>query len=886
MHSGQPHPQPTSSSPQTPLPHGVSGATETLALVRRLSGIAARAADPGETVQEMLALLCETGIILGGAVDLPSLPGQHWSLGEKPDIMPPSEAAEPLLLEVSDPTPLLTQVETIPTRFAPAAYLSVITRHTPDSTLLEIAAEQIALVLDRFHLNQQATDLHHQAERRIREVSTIYEIGQVMDSREIGDLLNIITEKAAKIMDAQACSLMRLHPKTNSLTIAASYGLSEDVVEVTRRALGEGIAGRVAQTGKPLLIRDNDSDPRLPGVALRPEIGSSMVVPLSDKEGVVRGVLSIRRRHPAPDFNEEDLRLFSVFASQASLAIHNQQLYDESRTRVRELSTVSELTQAVISQLELPTLLHHVVDNIVEVVGFDRCCIYSLERSARRFAPRALRGFRQNVIGHNPVRLGEGVVGLVAKEQQPIEMTDARNAPQPVRGFARALGTNAFLAVPIISKGQSIGVLLVDNKLSGRPIQSENRELLTTFVNQAGIAIENAQLYEDLENRYLEMNQLATQTDNILRSILSAVLVVDNSGKVMRWNQAACDMWGISDEQAVRMHFPELIEHFGLSDEEKTRMLTLIQASKESWRPERVLKMPLRTRQRGQFYVDIRLSPLIDRHGDRQGIVVVIEDVTREQRMETEMMRIRRLADIGQLAASMAHEVRNPLSSIKGAAQLLRNDYEEIAPLREFLDIIIEEVNGLSRITTDLLDFARPMQLDSRTTNLNKITVGTLHFMEKYLYDNQVTVVLELEEALPDTHADPRQIEQVIRNVVINAVQAMPEGGSLTIRTKHDKQQSQVILQIQDTGIGIAADKMEEIFQPFFTTKAKGTGLGLSIVRKIVENHGGQVEVESIEGLYGTCFGIRLPYRPPVTQMPTLHHTRPSADLTALLPDL
>jgi PAS domain S-box-containing protein len=844
-----------------------------------VSAAVAHSACADELLDSVLDILLGGGLICAGIAEVqggaaPRMVGEEVDLAAlRAAITPAGRSRRPDAV-----------CRTVPTRAAPCTRLCLLSSSPLEGTFVQAVSDQIALGLDRLALSEQTQTLQQQADRRIMEVSTIYEIGRAIDSVELDILLEIITEKAAKVMDAQACSLMRLNPDTNALTIAASYGLSEDVVLVSHRTIGEGIAGRVAATGEPLLIAEAQSDPRLSGLPLRPDIGSSMVVPMKDENGKVTGVLSIRRRRPAPDFTDEDLRLFSVFASQAALAINNKQLYDDLRRHVKELSTLSDLTTAVISHLDLGSLLDNLADNIVDVVQFDRCCIYLLDRNIRRFVPRIIRGYRPEIIGRNPVRVGEGVVGIVAKKQMPIVESNARSALQPMRGFARALGTSSFLAIPIISKGQSIGVVVADNKLSGRTIHAQNVELLTTFVNQAGIAIENAQLYEEREQRYQDMNRLATQTDNILRSIAATVVVVDAQDRIARWSEATEELWGIPEEEATGLSFADLVQRFELPPDEVDQLLVLRQHVRESGRPYQMFKVALHPQRRGETYVNILLSPLIDRQGERQGVVLVIEDVTHEVKMEVEIGRIRRLADIGQLAAKMAHEVRNPLSSIKGAAQLMRNEYEDLAPFREFLDIIIDEVNHLSKITSDLLDFARPLQLDPQWTNVNDLAERTLHFLKGMLKEAGVKIRFRPDGTIPHVSADPKQIEQVMRNIVINAAQAMPEGGDLTVTSSYDPEEEAVTVVFADTGSGITAERIDEIFQPFFTTKTKGTGLGLPIVRRIVESHGGRIEVSSARG-EGARFSVTLPMQTASTAVPgSADVVEPS--ITAGLPDM
>jgi PAS domain S-box-containing protein len=767
---------------------------------------------------------------------------------------------------------------------APAASMTLVSEERLSEDLVHTVADLLRLGLDRIALSEQAQSLKRSAERPLRAVSAMYEIGRAITESELEPLLSRITHLAARVMDAQACSLMRVDPDTKSLTIAGSYGISEEIVRVTQQALGEGIAGRVAQSGQPIRISDAKQDPRLLGVNLRADIGSSMVVPMKDEQGQVLGVLCIRRSRTSPEFTEDDLRLFSVFATQAALAMSNKLLYDDLKRRVNQLSTLADLTQAVISHLDLSSVLEHVADNIISVVGFDRCCIYLLDRVSKRYSPRILRGYKPEVIGRNPVKMGEGVVGMVARKQMPIVERDARNAIQPIRGFARAIGASSLLAIPILSKGTVIGVVVADNKLSGRPFHEDTINLLETFANQAGLAIENAQLYEDRDQRYHEMNRLATQTDNILRSIAAAVVVVDQSGMVTRWNNAAEELWGVPEELATRLPYPTLVGHFGLPSDQEARLIGLMRTVQATGSAHLEYRFQAEPHGRPTLYLNVMIAPLIDRQGVRQGAVQVMEDVTRDVLNEQDMARMRRLADIGQLAAKMAHEVRNPLSSIKGAAQLLKTTATDESQVNEFLDIIITEVNSLSRLTTDLLDFARPMHLELQSSLLNDLVERTLRILREEIRESGVNVTFLPDANIGEIECDPRQVEQVLRNLMLNGIQAMPEGGDLTIRTFGSQEPPGVVVQVTDTGPGIPPDRIDDVFQPFFTTKAKGTGLGLAIVRKIVENHGGVVEVLSPPGK-GATFTVHFPVRPPsVAPRPEVRYVE-TEPLQSSLPD-
>ena len=248
-----------------------------------------------------------------------------------------------------------------------------------------------------------------------------------------------------------------------------------------------------------------------------------------------------------------------------------------------------------------------------------------------------------------------------------------------------------------------------------------------------------------------------------------------------------------------------------------------------------------------------------------------------ENSHEYEKQRERdRLVAVGEMAAGMAHEIRNPLGAIKGAAQCL--DPQTLpADAREFIDVIIEEVDRLGGVVHQFLEYARPLRGSPMAIDINDVVLATLRLMGHEGIPTQVQLRQDLAHGLPCAHVDPEQLKQVLINLILNAIQAMPTGGQLNIITRLDHQPAltvaaphlgrstlpqHLLLEVMDDGSGISAEDMQRIFLPFFTTKAQGTGLGLAISRRIIEHAGGRIEVRSHQG-EGTTFTLRLPIRAP-----------------------
>lgn len=807
--------------------------------------------------------LCEGGLLAGAEIRAPFIPQGSLRVGGAPaSSEDDTTIAEPLHF----PWGMRGELVLRPARQLEAGFASHMVMH-------------LGLVLRHHLLHDRCLELETACSRRIEEVGAIFDVGRAMAGDDLGQILETIAAKAVRVLGGWRSGVMKVDQGTGDLSLTALAGGPEDGAEAAAvLPLMMQLARHVVRTGAPLLLPKHSSTLALQSSAAYEALGSAMLVPICSDRRDLLGVLCICRDLASPAFDDNDLRLFQILAGQAGLAMANAKVYSDLQRRVYELSLLSEVSRTISAVADLGSLLNLIVNRLSAFAQVDRCCIYLYDRASRRYVVRALTGYRPEACGVQSVRRGQGVVGLVAMKQLPIVENNARDALQPIRGFARALGVNSFAALPIVAKGSAIGVLLVDNKLSKRPIGPDTVERLALFVDQVAVAVENALLHEDREQRFRELDRLATQTDNILRSIATAVTVVDAQGRVTRWNDAAAALWGIPEQEALEQDYDALVHRLGLPPSEVDQLVRAMAKVRETGEAVREYKLLLHPEGRPECCVNMVVSPLTDRRGNRQGAVQAAEDITDRITMEAEMVRMSRLADIGKLAAKLAHELRNPLSPIKGAAQIIRREYANDANLKEFLDIIEEEVNTLNRITSELLDFARPLSLDLRLINLNDVIHKNLRFLAGYLSEHHVASEFDADASLPNIIADPRQMDQVIRNLCMNAVQAMPQGGRIRIDTRCHPRQQLVLMEISDTGPGIPPNALDTIFQPFFTTKAKGAGLGLPIVRKIVESHGGAIEVRSTLGR-GTTFTVSLPL------VPAGVYTSSSSSETGVLPD-
>ncbi|XPV75124.1 MAG: ATP-binding protein [Desulfovibrio sp.] len=252
------------------------------------------------------------------------------------------------------------------------------------------------------------------------------------------------------------------------------------------------------------------------------------------------------------------------------------------------------------------------------------------------------------------------------------------------------------------------------------------------------------------------------------------------------------------------------------------------------------------------------VTNIITEEGANAGHLFMVRDLSQVKELQEEIRKADKMAAVGHLAAGVAHEVRNPLSSIKGYATYFGSLFEEGSDNRKAAEVMTSEVDRLNRVISELLEMARPADIKLRNTDVATLLEGALRLVKQEAEGAGVSISLDISEDVGAVALDPDRITQALINLYVNAIQAMPEGGSLSVDACRKGQF--VHLKIADTGTGLPDGDMSQIFDPYFTTKQTGTGLGLAIVRKIIEAHSGEIKVEQT-GIQGTVFSINLPMK-------------------------
>lgn len=334
----------------------------------------------------------------------------------------------------------------------------------------------------------------------------------------------------------------------------------------------------------------------------------------------------------------------------------------------------------------------------------------------------------------------------------------------------------------------------------------------------------------------------------VVTSLPVGLIATDPEGRIAFFNAAAEKITGIPFKQA-RGGLPEdvLPAHWcGLQE-------ALIQGEKVIEHEMECTFVPDRT-----VPVSVSASRIINEEGILVGHVIILRDLGEIRQLQEDIRRTEKLAALGGLAAGVAHEIRNPLSSIKGMASYFGSKFPEGSADREAARVMTGEVDRLNRVISELLDFARPSDLTRRPTDIPLLLSHSLKLIASDAMAKNITITQKMDidpACRPDLDAD--RFSQCLLNLYLNAIQAMPQGGQMHVHTRSGEDGS-IHFHISDTGVGIPEEKQSQIFDPYYTTKPKGTGLGLAIVHKIVESHGGRITVHSRPG-QGTRFHISLP---------------------------
>ena len=434
--------------------------------------------------------------------------------------------------------------------------------------------------------------------------------------------------------------------------------------------------------------------------------------------------------------------------------------------------------------------------------------------------------------------------------QEALSKNQAQSRIAPFEG-----GDVLEVVKPFMSKEIPSGIFRIGLSLEGykKVTSSYQRQMIlfsmVLFVLGLliiGIVIVN-QNYFVLDRSYKEIKTL---TGNILEAMHSAVVAVDKNGKIIMFNRLAEDIFSIEKENAINHDYASVFPNDDC----------LLKQALDKKKTTKDLEREFRTFAGEDKFLIIGTSCLFDEEKKFNGGVAVIHDVTELKKYEEEAKRSERLSALGNLAAGVAHEIRNPLNAISITAQRLKSEFVPQKDKEEYLSFvktILDEIKRLDGIINQFLSLAKAQRLNLVPTDMNRFLSEVVDLVEIEAGEKNIHVTREIAN-LPETRIDPDELKKALLNIMLNGIQSMSSDGTLSIRSHLDDSQRNIIIKIKDSGVGIPKENLSKIFQPYFSTREKGTGLGLSIAYRIITDHRGKIEVESELGK-GTVFTVKLP---------------------------
>jgi two-component system, NtrC family, sensor histidine kinase PilS len=450
----------------------------------------------------------------------------------------------------------------------------------------------------------------------------------------------------------------------------------------------------------------------------------------------------------------------------------------------------------------------------------------------------------------------------------------ATGGPRSIFTFLYVLGVTA--ACVLLSRTRGLGIAAVSIVLYtgivvartvlpliqffDAPQETTALEVVTMFLNAAtllvvailagGLGEQYRATRQELETQQKDLRDLQAFKDLVFQSVGTGLIALDRQHRVTAFNRAAEEITGVVAPHAIGQAWSSLI---GAAIPLEPIDAVIAANPRASTRHEAVLRRPDGT----SVPVRMTFSALRSGEGERLGLISACEDLSAIRAMESRMRQADRLATVGRMAANIAHEIRNPLASLTGAIEVLTSPLTADDARERLSQIVARESERLNHIIKNFLEYARPAPLSIATFDVAAAAEEVLLLLEHRASPGSLKVLREFAPSIPWA-VDAQQFRQILWNLCLNAVEAMPEGGELRVSVAARGETLEVA--VSDTGDGIAAGDVAHVFEPFFSTKPEGTGLGLALVHRIVQDHGGEIDVRSSPGL-GTTFTVTLPAR-------------------------
>src|SRR5712692_2294629 len=514
--------------------------------------------------------------------------------------------------------------------------------------------------------------------------------------------------------------------------------------------------------------------------------------------------------------------------------------------------SLSDFGRTVSATTALDPLLDSLITRLRQVMNVERLAIFIEDERA----PAGYRVARTEGLS-SPMSVPADFREMIrtrSAETGVVRSDDLESAPEG-NGFVRRV---LHYYVPCVVRGRMVAVIGLGRSADGALLSSEDVEILRTVSGYVAVAIENSLLYQEQQQHAAELELLKEFNESIVESINVGLIAVDLYGRITRLNSALEDIFSLARDEAIG----EKVEDLFVEDFADTLKQVLGPDGWQLQQTRQIYKLHTATRAGRSLVLNIALAPLCADSREQTGALVVFEDVTERLQLEEQLQQREKLSSIGMLAAGVAHEVNTPLTGVSSYTQMLLGMLPKNDPKHALLEKVSRQTDRASEIVNNLLNFSRTgSAAEFAGLDIHRVLDDTLQLLEPQLRRSQIEIIRDYGDNLPKVHGNSVKLQQVFTNLILNARDSIANGnGCITLATRQGEDDGLLVIEVADTGVGIAPEDVAKIYDPFFTTKGvgRGTGLGLAVTYGIVQEHDGHISVSSAPGR-GTTFRITLP---------------------------
>ncbi len=719
--------------------------------------------------------------------------------------------------------------------------------------------EQIALALgSQLALIVENVRRQNAIERYQKAATLLYQSMLALQaSPNLGDIFHLMPRKIAEAVDAGACAICLINTDNQTITAVAEYifrypgnppqlwrrlnstiPLTQDPIARQVVKMRRPVIGRIpVDTSGPIPLWALNSPFSTADKKQKPGWGLVLALPLETENQLI-GILEIYHKSHTHQFSSQEVDLARILAIQTSIAMEQARLLNETRQRLTQVATLYTMAREITGQLNLQTALDNIVVTLRQAVDCRGCCIFLLDNSGQYLEIKAADGLKPQWREQARLRLGQGSAGRAAIEARSVYIPDTRQESDFIF-FDEEV--RSLLVIPMIAQGKVIGTINIDDD-HPHAFSKEEEGLLTIAAAQAAIVIANARLFAQISAEQ-------KQTQAIIQYMADGLLLINSEGDIITCNHTLAAMLGLHTGQIIgqNINAPNLIPNLAGVTTAATQSARTGVLAKEV-----IIKKPRpRTLQ-------VFATTVLDNNQHPIGEVRVIHDITKERELE-------QLKD--NFFSTISHELRTPLFSIQGFAKVLLEEKQLDSDTRaEFLGTIQRQAAQLGEMVNNLLDFSRfdngKIELERQPVTMADLIYQTVLKLQGFAHQQKVQLVSDIVSSLPAIMGDRQRLEQVLTNLIGNAIKFSHPNGQVTISATVTKTQMQV--SVQDNGIGIAPEELDQIFSPYYQAdsggkrSAMGSGLGLYIARKVIQEHNGRIWAES-PTQSGSVFYFTLP---------------------------